>query len=211
MATSLGDFLPYVLPQVPGCPDIAAKAEILRAAIRFCEETRTWKVLMSGVNVVAGTASYAIPVPSGAVLVLVEQAYVDGREITPQTVDVLKERYSNWLVVEGWPQWFTQLEPDRMTLVPKPTADYAAGLVVRGCYKPSRAASTVPDFLFERYAEVIGHGAAALLLATPGKAWTDAKAAAVQDALYQAGRDQARQEAGKAFGRARNRVRIHSF
>lgn len=209
---ALGDFLPYVLPHVPGCPDIAARAEILRAAIRFCEQSKVWKVVQAGVDVVAGTASYAVPCPTGGKLALIQEAYFDGKPIKPKTPDDLRTYYgANWQAATGTPQWFTQLDPDNVILVPIPTADLTEGLVIEGVYKPARAAITVPDFLFERYADVIGHGAAAFLLATPKNVWFNAQAAAIQQDLFESGTAHARSEAAKGFGRARQRVRGHYF
>lgn len=210
MATP-GYFLPYVLPHVAGCPDVAARAEILRTMIRFCEETRVWKAIMPGMDVEAGVAEYAVPCPTDAALALVEQVWVDGVEIPPATVDAVAAGYENWITEEGTPLCYVQLAPDVLTLVPKPTVDAVESLVIRGCFKPSRSAATVPDFLFERYAETIGFGAAANLLNTPGRPWFDPKSAAACMVRYEAGLDRAIAEAGKSFGRAKNRVRGQFF
>jgi hypothetical protein len=211
VSTALSAFLPFVLPHALGCPDFAAKQEILRAAIKFCEQTRAWKAVMDPVDIVAETATYAIPTPTGAQCVIVEEVYYDGIEITPKTPDQLKEHYPNWLTKTGTPQFYTQLDPDNLTLSPIPEDALADGLVVRGTFAPARTATVVPDLLFNQYVDAIADGAIAELCATPGKPWTNPETAAYRAGLFQRAIDSTKAQVAKAFTRAPNRVRLRTF
>lgn len=211
MATTLASFLPLVLPHAPGAPDIAAKQEILKAAIKFCDATRVWKAILSPIDIVAETATYAIPAPAGSQCVVVEEVYYDGTQITPKTPDQLKEQYANWMTKAGVPQFYFQLDPDNITLSPIPENALADGLVIRGALKPILSATTLPDMLFNQYADPIASGAIAALCAAPGKPWTNPEVAAFRAQLFQEAIDKTKTKVSKAFVRAPNRVRLRTF
>jgi hypothetical protein len=173
MATSLSSFLPYVLPHVPGCPKMAAKEEVLRACIEFCEKSLVWKNTPAAINVVSGTATYAISVPSGGQVVKLEALYHNGERLDPMTTRDLEGLYTDWTTETGTPLYYTQSVPTSVILVPEPDTSITSGLRFQGVYKPTRTATTVEDFLYNDYAEEISAGAVARLLATHGKTWTN--------------------------------------
>jgi hypothetical protein len=199
MATSLSSFLPYVLPHVPGCPKMAAKEEVLRACIEFCEKSLVWKNTPAAINVVSGTATYAISVPSGGQVVKLEALYHNGERLDPMTTRDLEGLYTDWTTETGTPLYYTQSVPTSVILVPEPDTSITSGLRFQGVYKPTRTATTVEDFLYNDYAEEIGAGAVARLLATHGKAWTNPEIAPWFIGRFNEGIRKASTKAGKNF------------
>ncbi len=54
-----------------------------------------------------------------------------------------------------------------------PTPSQAEPLVVRAAYTPTESATTLPDFLGQDYRDAVTGGAKSILMAIPGKAWTN--------------------------------------
>ena len=60
-------YLPEVLVDVPGCPDIVAVNAVRNAAIDFCEKSQVWQYdFTAKVSLVAAQAVYALTPPTGA-------------------------------------------------------------------------------------------------------------------------------------------------
>lgn len=222
---------PLVAPHVKGCPDLAIRQEVLRAAIQFCERTRAWKAVPPPVDIDAEVATYPVPTPCSASCVIVEQALYDGRELIAQTTDQLTARFGpRWMptpmtsgalhlkrggtnvsLSPGTPQYFTQLNPNFLVLVAPPATALRCGLIVRGSYRPDRASTTLPGFLWDQYADEIADLAIAALCAVPGLPWSNPEAAAYRAAQGEAAIGRVSRDASKNFSRAPSRVRLQSF
>jgi hypothetical protein len=203
---SLEEFLPYVALH---CPDVAEPSmlhEIRAACVLFCERTRVWKAIET-LNVRANRGEYEIPVDSEAVVVAIEEAIFNGSTLRPEALDVLKTEWRDWITQTGSPILFTQLDPDNLRLVPVPNADYPKGLTLRITYKPDRTAKSVPDWLFQQYAEVIAAGAIGRLTGTRAFACFDPAVSGYYLQLFAAGADKALHEADKSFTRAPRRTK----
>ncbi|BBL74174.1 hypothetical protein [Methylomagnum ishizawai] len=183
-----GDFLGHVLPTVPGCPDLAAKLDILRACIQFCREARVWRAWLDPVDVVAGQMEYALPVPVGATVARVEEAGLGDARLGPMTREDALERYGEgWdTALRGEPRNYLVPGPGTLALVPIPARDGAALLKVFATLEPTPTAATVPDWLLADYPETIAHGALARLLAVPGKPWSHPQLALWHGRRFQA-------------------------
>jgi hypothetical protein len=202
MATALSAFLPYVLPHAPGIPKIAARQEVLRAAIRFCNETRVWRAVMPAVTIVGGTASYAIPVPTGGQVVTIESAKFNGDRIDPVSLDALEAGYPDWQTeTSAEVQRYVQLDPDNLILHPVPLSSLTGGLVITASFKPTRTATTLPDLLFNEYADAIAAGALGLILAAQGKPWSNPQLAGYYSNQFGMAIGSASIQAAKSFTR----------
>lgn len=208
----LSQWVPLVLPAVSECPDVALRQSVLRAAMDFCEVTRCWKGIADPIDVVAGTAEYTIPTPSGASTVIVERLDCDGRKLAPKTPDQLQEQYENWRTLEpGVPSFYTQLGPNAVRLIRTPATGVPQGLVFRCAYRPARDATTLPSFLWDQFADPIAYKAIVFLCETPGQPWTNPQAAQYYDQKYIEDRGRAVWDVSKAYSRAVNRVRLQTF
>lgn len=202
---SLNDFLPYVALHCTGAPEPSMLHEIRSAAMMFCERTRAWKSLQT-VNVRAGRGEIEIPLEDEATIVTIEEALFNGDKLQPMALDALKSEWRDWITQSGTPTFFTQLDPDNLRLVPKPVEDFPKGLTLRIAYKPDRTANTVPDWLFQQYAEVIAAGAIGRLAGTRAFECFDPGVSQYYLQLFTSGCDRALHEADKSFTRAPRRV-----
>jgi hypothetical protein len=182
--------------------------EIREAAIHFCERTRAWKDVVT-LDVVAAQAEYTLTVPTDGTVVIVEEVYFNQARLEAKPMDTLKEQYQDWLTASGTPLFYTQQQPGVLTLVPIPASALEDGLLVRLTYKPSRTATTIPDWLYEQWADVLGWGALSRLLMNPGLPCHNPNLAAVYQTQYDAGLLRAIRQTGKNFTRAPNRVRAY--
>lgn len=203
--TALDAFLPYIRVHVSGLPAPVILQEVRSAAIRFCAISRAWKGFQV-MDISAGVAAYAIPVPTGAVLGVLEEVYVNGESILPQPLDELRARWRHWTAVEGSPLFYTQLDPDTVTLVPKPVDDSADGLEMRAHYKPAHDAAELPDFLLDQHAQAIASGALSTLMSMPDLPCYNPNQAMAHQAVFEAAAYKANTQADRSFTRAPRRV-----
>ena len=56
-------FYPLILPEVGGCPEPVVDAQLLRAAVDFCDTTQLWVTSLTAINAVSGTGEYALTSP----------------------------------------------------------------------------------------------------------------------------------------------------
>jgi hypothetical protein len=75
----------------------------------------------------------------------------------------------------GTPSVFTMLNPNEVTLVPKPETSLLNALTGILAFAPLRKSTGIIDYIFEDYAEEIARGAAARLMMIPNQQWTDPK------------------------------------
>ena len=116
---------------------------------------------------------------------------------------------SQWFDDVGEPVAFLQPDQDSFQLVPKPATSLVQGVKMRVSYKPTKTAATLPDILFSSYAEDIGHGALAKLLAIPKMAYSNPELAVYYQGLFDAAIGKSKVDAAKGFTRSVIRVRGH--
>lgn len=202
---ALEDFLPYVRVHVSGLPAPVMVHELRTATIQFCERSRAWKG-MDALDVVAGESRYVVPVPDEAQLAVLEEVYLGSQYLTPKPLDELRARWINWLDATGNPLYYTQLEPDAITLVPKPVVSQVDGLRFRAHFKPLPNAKQVPDFLLNHYGPIIASGALAKLMMMPDLPCHNPKLAEHHQAQFDLGAARANTQADRSFTRAPRRV-----
>lgn len=202
---TIESFLPYVALHCMGIPAPTMLHEIRSASILFCERSRVWKE-QSTVTVRENRADYEVPCPDEAVLVVVEEVYFDGVRLDPIALDALHDRWRNWQALSGDPTLYAQVNPLDLTLVPKPARTLTQGLSLRASYKPDRTAATVPDWLFQQWAEVIAAGALWRLMSTNSLPCFNPQLAMAFGQAFSAGADKALHRADKGFTRAPRRT-----
>jgi hypothetical protein len=111
-------------------------------------------------------------------------------------------------VNRGDPNFYIQKDLRTYSLYPIPKETARLALTMRVALKPTRSATTIDDFIFEEYAETIGHGAIARLALSQGKPYSDLKLAAARNGMYLTGVNVARDRAQKGYVRASRHVKI---
>ena len=91
---NITDFLPWILGDVPGCPDIVAQRAVVAAAKEFCEGSNVWNVLTDPIVLVDGLAGYDLDIPTDAEIVKVMAVYGPERRLIAKTLDEIGDRKS---------------------------------------------------------------------------------------------------------------------
>lgn len=215
MTTLWTAFLPQVAPKTYAAPEIMQIEEIRNAAIEFCEKSLSWQVtqdpypLMPGINGVNPAQPFNND--SGAIVHKILAANLQGNgsaRVFPQTPEWCDEQYPGWNFGAqlGKPSNVTQTTPDTWTPVPA----QAGGpwfLIMRVAYKPTRASTGGPDYLFNDYYEVIASGAIARLCAMPKQEWSNPQLVMAHAMVFDTACDKAKVRAARGFGRGAPRVK----
>lgn len=183
MATVILDLIPDVIADLPGVPDPVAESAIRRAAIDLCANAGVWRHKPAPIAVVAGTASYAIPTPSGSRVESILEASVGGRPLALPGDSVSTAGIAGLL---GAPV-AASLDPFNggVLIAPVPASDLSLDLIVT--LVPSVAAAEIPDLLANRYADTLAHGARARLMMMLRQPWSDPAMAQAEAAMFSDG------------------------
>lgn len=183
------DFIPDVLPMVPGCTDILVVQHIRAAAIELCEKSYFYHEDLDPVTVVPGIYEYDLDVPRNTVAHKLLWAVLEGRYVEFAGSALMAERYPNWREKEtrGKPKLIAQVRPDAFWLCPIPQDKVKNGLIIHAVLKPTRRSTSIEERVAEECHDAIVNGALFRLLRLPSKDWTDLGGAKVYGALFQDG------------------------
>jgi hypothetical protein len=176
---SLSDFLPEVLPHVPGCFDAMAKNSVLNAAIAFCERTGAYRQELDPMQIDAGVSDYELEVPTDTITYKILRVGVDGEPIDPKSPKQLDIENAGWQAKTGTPFAYYVKDIRRtLRLVYTPESSIVNGLVIEVALKPVKGATKFEVAFFEEYYDDIAAGALAELLSMSAKPWTNSRKAA---------------------------------
>lgn len=180
---------PYILPDVPGAPDITVGQALLLSMIEFCLKTNAWDEIQEPIALVDGQSEYEIETPTGARLVVVKNVWAINRELKPVTMTELQMLIPNWQEAQSTLPTCYNAPRDQgsLTVYPIPYGAEGAKLTIRAVYAPTLKATTLPDALINRYMEPIVSGAKARLMLAPGKSWSNPALAAYHQQQFDAG------------------------
>ena len=69
MATTKWEtFYPYILPYLPGCPEVVIETHLKESAAEFCAKSEVWRFTIDPDFTNNNSADYKIDVPSGTLL-----------------------------------------------------------------------------------------------------------------------------------------------
>lgn len=172
-----------IAQKVRPCPSATLRYAYLRAARRFCTETR-WYQLPYELTLVAGQRTYVITPPTRSGFA------------TPQLEVIDLAWYGHWLnssltgqlswarLLKGDPsRWNPNMAnqtPTRVAYYPEgevqfdPTPDQAYPVNLQVAYQPTADATDIPDELLVKWTYGIEAGALAYLYGLAGEPWADA-------------------------------------
>lgn len=156
-------FLPFMLIELPGCPQPLIKQALLGAADEFCRRTYAWSEVQEPIALQPDVRDYELDAPTGGRVCAVLGASVGGRMLQPIQPTLISDRA---------PPVGFNLAIDRGLLSLYPTPSQAETMVVRAAYAPTESATTLPDFLGWDYRDAMTGGAKANLMAMAGKPWS---------------------------------------
>lgn len=157
--TAFSAFYPLIGDRVRGEIPLTMNGAILDAAIEFCDQTLCLQRTLVDVSTVANQAEYTL-VQSGEVVVKLL-----GARLNNQPLRLLTDASLDGQAVPsaGAVEAVLLSAPMKVRLTPAPSTA-ALPLSVRAAMRPSRAATSVADDLFEFYGTAIAEGAIARLL-----------------------------------------------
>lgn len=180
--STLDSFLTAVRPWAPGVPDPTAHTAIRNACIEFCERTRLWKY-EDDYDVTEAECNDGIFTPDGTDLYDIETVLFDGEKLEPKStidLDWLEKGWRTGDLGSGRPRYYTQIDQDTLRIVPA----YAGHLYLCLRLKPSQTATDIPDFIAQRYRELIGWGALGRILTIPGQSFSNPELGAFYAARF---------------------------
>lgn len=184
---SFADFLPFVLPYAPSCPEPLAIQYVRQAAIDFCQRTRFWRYVDE--FSVAGDTSEIIVTPGQSSLFEIERAWFqptgESRWVplkkTPYAeIDqaLLDETANSYTV----PNIISQIDYNTVTLVPRATGTLRISMFL----SPSYEANGCPENLYSNYASTVADGALSEILLIPEQPYTNPNLAALKAGVFNA-------------------------
>lgn len=211
--TSYDDFLPYVLPDVPGCAEIVAVQHIRNAVIDFCEKTLIVQVDLDPVTLIAGQADYDLEPPTNRLVTKVISMFYRNRVLSPTSPDEIETAtFYNASAINADsasdPVKWMQKDATTFSVFPIPKDRENNAITIRAAIKPTRSSTSCEDIVFEDYAEYIASSAKARLMMTPNKAYTNPSLVTTHNQFYLQGVNVARQRASRGYTRANLRVKM---
>lgn len=211
--TAHTSFLDYVLPQVPGATNEMALLEIKNTIIDFCEKSLLLQIDHDPVTAINGIMDYDLEPPSGRLVVKIIRAWYKNIILEPVGPDEIYtpsiyNQNSGALVRREDPRLITQKDARTFSVYPIPNETVSNSITLRVALKPTRTSTSIDDFIFEDYAEIIGHGAISRLCISPDKPYSNPQLAAARNALYLAGLNVARDRALKGYVRTSKHVKM---
>lgn len=177
MSTAISAFLPWVLPQAPGCPDILAIQAIRSAAIDFCNRTDLIQRVITA-DATINVEDYVVTPPSDMQMNRILGVSWQGAVLAPAPPSVVNSdvvlrgaAVGTATPLTGTPSWFFQKMPNDpgFSIYPIPIVTVTLGLTVKVSFSPSNTAATFDDALFNDWVDEIAAGAIERLMMMPGQ------------------------------------------
>ena len=197
------DLVPDIRSDIPEIPSFVASRQILRSVRELAERARVWRVDVS-LSTIADTPTIALlallPANTQLVDVISIKNTGGGAPLVPSTQAWLDTNISDWRNESNDDSKYYMLESDNtIRLAPTPASTTADLYFARLAVKPLLTATVVDDVVFNKYDELIIHGALGRLYALPRKPWTDFNLAQYHQAQFMTGIPSARTEAADEF------------
>ena len=172
---TLDSFFPYILPEVPGCPDPTLRLQTALAAIEFCRETKAWSAIQDPIPLVDNQKEYVIPVVTDSYVHDVRDVWLGNRRLTPRSMRAIQEEMPQWATAtSNEPIYYNQAATrGSLSVFPTPVNTNGTSIVVRAVYVPTATAATLPAFLLERHLNIISAGVKAALMMMPAMPWSN--------------------------------------
>ena len=159
----VADFEKFVVSYVSGVPYGVVIQKLVEAAIEFCEETEYWRYSPNDIDAVADQINYTITIPSDSqISTIVDPIYHSKHKVFGKEKRWLDE---NILDIDAGIDWTTDtddyakyflIETSDLTtirLIPYPNTSATGALQLTVILKPTRDATTLPDFFYNEFAQ----------------------------------------------------------
>lgn len=197
MTVTKSDWLKDVSEGVPGCDKITIEKEIMNIIRDFCGTTLLWVKQLDPITIIAGTATYTLSAPTGvmASVVSIDRAECNGQAMDPDSMDLLDRGSEMWRDQTGSESPTFMVDSEKvLRLRYIPTENIADGLIVWASLKPTVAATSIPDFIYDDWYDAIKFGAWGRIFKIAKKAWTNIREGEYFEGVYHEQRSYAKKE-----------------
>lgn len=207
-------FLDGVMPYVPSCPLEMAVHAIRETVVDLCERSLLIQRDHDPVDVIANTVDYDFDAPTGYKVAKIMRAWYKDQELIPTAPDdindpsLYNQQLAGVTISKDAPKIIIQKDDATFSVLPVPKDTLRGAITMRVALKPLRSSTSIEDFVFEDYAETVYAGARFRLLTVPAKPYTNPDLAMVNQNMYVAGVNAARQRAARGFVRANTQVQL---
>ncbi|MBT4080644.1 MAG: hypothetical protein HOE82_08530 [Gammaproteobacteria bacterium] len=177
------DLTSRLRPSLPSCPDVSIEGAIARTARDFCSKHGVYRATLSDFNTVASTRDYVLSTPAGTQVSNILWVTYNDNELLQYGERGLQADDEEWETREGTPTAYTQLTKSELSLFPIPNAVKAVS--VRLELKPTLAATSIDDDVYDEWNQAFEYGALVKLLTIPKKEWSDPALALYYKELYE--------------------------
>lgn len=190
---AFSEFRPYVMPDVPGCPQVMVDDAIREGCRRFSQDTWLLTYDVPAFNTVSGTQSYVLTPPSQHEVFGVKTVVKSGE--APPLLPMTEQTLARYAPDDGTPYRYWFKTP---SLWLYPTPNLVVALTVEALIRPTQTATTV-DNQFVEFREAITCWAKYKLMMVAGKSWYNPNDAKENYATYMKlrGEEKIRQSSGR--------------
>jgi hypothetical protein len=171
--------------------------------------------VLSGATVTKLIYLYAMTMPTGTAFVKGLSAWLNDAPLDPISQDDLDNEFNNtdfgWVGVN----WRTDVSlptrfyfPDDTTVGLLMPPDAGGNLRINAALKPTRASTSFPTWIYERYVEAIAHGAKSKVMSIPKKPYSNLDMAVHHGEMFNGMVGEARIRAAR--GTSRGPLRTHT-
>ncbi|WP_300456630.1 hypothetical protein [Desulfobacula sp.] len=150
-------FIDHVIPQTPGCPKSLMKIELLRGAIEFCRDSHIWQI---------DAETEVLADASTITLTIADESTVTGCRLSISS------------------KAFNQYTRSGVTVTLDNAVTSDTTFEVTTFLKPDRAATGLPDILYDDWFEAIESYAKYSLMMMPEKTWSNPQLARINYSKY---------------------------
>lgn len=199
-------FSTYILPEMPGCPEITLEAAAQWAVRQFCKETFIWMDWIDDFTM-SGEDEYPLNVSSGAEIVQALKVTDGQTDYNPldYTSPGVAEDYDN----EGSLSGYVILPNNTIKFIPVP--DSETHFYVHVALTPSMSSTTFPDWIFSKYEEGLLAGCKHKLFSMAKVTWQDSHRASFYWQVFQKSIARGRINYNRQFTMAGKRVKPRNF
>lgn len=189
MAIATDKFITRIERECPGAPTELMRQALIDAASEFCTLSRSWTEIADAQLVVGGVNDYEVDLPSAAVALHIDDIWCGVNKLAEKTMRQIMVLMPTWQTAVGSvPLYYNaEFNIDGLRVYPMPDGINPSDLRIKGVFQPGETAQTLPDYMWNRWRDVLASGAKAKLMLMPGVTWSKPDLVRVHEAIFMNG------------------------
>lgn len=191
-----------VASQIPKVPDFIISSAFNRTVRRFCEHSTIYRYDQNNIDIVAGTQEYTLSLPTSTMVNEIHLVMMlegsNHHRLQPVTRKWITNELDTQVYQTAVPRFYEHTVGPSFSLWAKPISSVTGGLNVQVSLKPTRDATTMPDWLADRYIEGLVAGAVAEISRIPDTEFYNRHLFSTMEAYFNLAIDEASKDASGA-------------